>query len=304
MEIYILPDGEELGKLIVDNYLTNNKSLDFRTKIKLSKDYNILCSETAFYAEIQNEVPITQKMTLIQNKNKEAINNNLIHGINLRNIGYENKSINFNNNNNEVKEKKGFFSIIFSIFSCKKSINEVINKKKYEYKEKPNKLENSRKSRKIKNNYFIESECCNMKSFRNNIKCDYFCNINCSIENDKECSKEINVINEIKSEEKIINFDEIILSQDILEGNWKKDSQIEMLIEKENYLYEKINKYSENKGLKEENGIITLFILYYIFDKKKEKVDELKFVIDKAKNYIKKIYNLEYDEIVKELDSN
>ena len=305
LEIYILPDGEELGKLIVDNYLTNNKSLDFRTKIKLSKDYNILCSETAFFAEIQNEVPITQKMTLIENKNKEAINNNLIHEINLRNIGYENKSINFNNNNIEVNEKKkGFFSIIFSIFSCKKSINEVINKKKYEYKEKPNKLENSRKSRKIKNNYFIESECCNMKTFRNNIKCDYFCNINCSIENDKECSKEINVINEIKSEEKIINFDEIILSQDILEGNWKKDSQIEMLIEKENYLYEKINKYSENKGLKEENGIITLFILYYIFDKKKEKVDELKFVIDKAKNYIKKIYNLDYDEIIKELDSN
>ena len=214
---------------------------------------------------------------------------------NLRNIGYENKSINFNNNNNEVKEKKGFFSIIFSIFSCKKSINEVINKKKYEYKEKPNKLENSRKSRKIKNNYFFKSEidtCC---------ECLYDCDINCSIKNENYYFKEIN---EIKSEEKKINFDEIILSQDILEGNWKKDSQIELLIKKENYLYEKINKYSENKGLKEENGIITLFILYYIFDKKKEKVDELKFVIDKAKNYIKKIYNLDYDEIVKELDSN
>ena len=125
LEIKILPDGEELGKLIVDNYLTNNKSLDFRTKIKLSKDYNILCSETAFYAEIQNVVPITEKMALIKNKNEEAINNNLIHEINLRNIGYENKSINLNNNNEIKENKKCSFSNIFSIFSCKKSTNKI-----------------------------------------------------------------------------------------------------------------------------------------------------------------------------------
>ena len=102
LEIIKLPDGEELAKLIVDNYLTENKSLDFRTKIKLSKDYNILCSETAFYAQIQNEVPVTQKMTVITNQNKVAINNNLMQEINLRNIGYENKSkyFNINNNNN------------------------------------------------------------------------------------------------------------------------------------------------------------------------------------------------------------
>ena len=73
-----MPNGEELGKLIIDNYLLQNKSLDFRTKIKLSKDYNILCSETAFFAEIQNEIPIKEKMSTITNKNKEIINNNNI----------------------------------------------------------------------------------------------------------------------------------------------------------------------------------------------------------------------------------
>ena len=70
IEIKNIPKGEELGKLIIDNYLINNKSLDFRTKIKLSKDYNILCSETAFYAEIQNEVPIKEKMETIKIKIK------------------------------------------------------------------------------------------------------------------------------------------------------------------------------------------------------------------------------------------
>ena len=69
-------------------------------------------------------------------------------------------------------------------------------------------------------------------------------------------------------------------------------------------MYEKIKKFSENKGINDENGIITLFILFYIFKKKTEKIEELKFIIEKAKNYIQKIFNLEYDEIVKELDLN
>ena len=86
----------------------------------------------------------------------------------------------------------------------------------------------------------------------------------------------------------------MILGQDIIEGNWKKDNNIEILIQEEKDLYEKIRKYSENKGINNENGIITLFVLYYIFKKKSEKVEELKFVIDKAKKYIKKVYNSEY----------
>ena len=120
---------------------------------------------------------------------------------------------------------------------------------------------------------------------------------------DKEDNEVFNKIDK-ESNKKILNFDEIILSQDIIEGNWKKDENVEILMEEENDLFEKIKKFSENKGINDENGIITLFILYYIFKKKPEKVEELKFVIDKTKKYIKKIYNLEYDDIAKELDSN
>ena len=52
-----LPDGDKLGKIIVYNYFKKNKSIDNNTKIKLSKDFNILTNNTAFYAEIQNEEP-------------------------------------------------------------------------------------------------------------------------------------------------------------------------------------------------------------------------------------------------------
>jgi len=44
--------------------------------------------------------------------------------------------------------------------------------------------------------------------------------------------------------------------------------------------------------------------LLYIFKKKTEKMEELKFVINKAKNYIKKIYNSDFDDIMKELEQN
>ena len=109
---------------------------------------------------------------------------------------------------------------------------------------------------------------------------------------------------EVKDEKKFFNFDEIILDQDIIEGSWKKNNKTELLLKEENDLFEKIKKFSENKGINDENGIITLFILFYIFHKKAEKIEELKFIIEKAKNFIKKIFNLEYDEIVKELNLN
>ena len=86
-----------------------------------------------------------------------------------------------------------------------------------------------------------------------------------------------------------------------MEGNWTKNTQSEKLIEQEKDIYEKIKKYSEDKGIKDENGIITLFALYYIHNKKKDKINELKFVINKAKVYVKAIFNLGYEEIIKEI---
>ena len=340
IEIKNLPNGEELGKIIIDDYLINNKSLDFRTKIKLSKGYNILCSETAFYAEIQNEVPIKEKMITIKNKDKQAVNNNIIENIEpeaeseLRNMGYENKNNDFNINDNEIKEnneqenKNGFFSWISSLFSCKKEKNKIINKKTFEYHEKKREvsLDNIKLER-----CSPKAKCCccccdfepleiHTKSIKKNYNCDLRIKEHCAKESfnknifkccdeesfnsfDKEDNEVFNKIDK-ESNKKILNFDEIILSQDIIEGNWKKDENVEILMEEENDLFEKIKKFSENKGINDENGIITLFILYYIFKKKPEKVEELKFVIDKTKKYIKKIYNLEYDYIAKELDSN
>ena len=99
----------------------------------------------------------------------------------------------------------------------------------------------------------------------------------------------------------MFDFDEFILGQDIIDGNWTKNSQSEALIDLEKDIFDKIKQLAENKGVKDENGIITLFILYFIHTKKKEKIDELKIVITKAKNYLKKAFNIIYEDIIKEI---
>ena len=123
-----------------------------------------------------------------------------------------------------------------------------------------------------------------------------------SVKNEeKEEKKEKNEIKPIKKNNGF-QFDEFIIRQDIIEGNWTKDSLSEELINLEKDMYEKIKKFAEDKGINDENGIITLFALYYIYNEEKDKLNELKFVINKAKNYVKKIFKLDYGSIVKDIE--
>ena len=49
---------------------------------------------------------------------------------------------------------------------------------------------------------------------------------------------------------------------------------------------------------------LLLYLLYIIFIiKKNEKINELKFIISKANDYVKKIFSLEYSEIIKEIEA-
>ena len=308
-KIIKLPDGENLGKLIIDNYVNHSKKVSERTKINLSKEYNILTNETAFYAKIINEVPVTDKMVKITNKDKNASNNafeeNNDYFYNdelFASYEVEEQPVPLEQNNNFISK---FFSKLFS------SDNSIIKKQYFKNKQKEVKKNEKAKSAYNDHEYGAAYDldyCGNAyevgDSYHVSIDdeddygvSDY--DLSPKIKFEKSTEKEKNV-NEINTEN-IFKFDELILNQDIIEGNWTKDMQCELLIEREKDIYEKIKKYSENKGIKKENGIITLFILYYIYNKKSEIIGELKFVINKAKNYVKKIFNLEYDDIVKEL---
>ena len=292
-----LPNGDNLGKLIVDKYLKSQKCKDSKIEINLSKEYNILTDKTAFYATITNETKIKEKMIKMKNKNKEASNNKI-----------EEK------NENNIKESDNYIynDTIFGYDNEENTNNinndNIIKKKKFSYK-----IEK-------RENLSSEDECCcrtccACRACRRSAP-SFFCNreaeSNEYYDAEKSYGSNLSKVESKDEEEpsfenreifieKKFNFDEFILSQDVIEGNWTKDNECEMLIEQEKNIYEKIRKYSENKKIKDENGIITLFVLYYIYNKKSDKVAELKFVINKAKKYVKKVFKLEYDEIIKEI---
>ena len=324
-KIIKLPDGDNLGKLIVDNYLQGDKCKNKNLKISLSKDFKILTNETAFYAKITNEIPSKDKMVLITNKNKVA--ENIMYG-------YDKDDLDEEQSNGKKKNWFiGFFSNLFNFIK-----DNIIKKKNYKLKTKKEKKRKlSRKAFALKESY----ECCyaspdddleyrddyeidcgyrvEVGDYGDDLGFEYRIPISSSstkkeIE-DKNEIKEIEDKNEIKEiddkkeikeiEEKKIqfNFDEFILGQDIIDGNWTNNPQCEALIDLEKDLYNKIKQLAEKKGINDENGIITLFALFFIYNKKSDKINEFKFVINKAKNYVKKIFNANYEDIVKEIEN-
>ena len=124
-----LPNGDQLGKIIIDYYLNNKKPLNTEEEINLSKDFSILSTNTSFFAEIQNEIPAKEEIITLSNKNKKMINNKEEKKENLEgnDIISENNFIfkdfssdNLNDINNIPKElrpkKKMFLFFIFKFF--------------------------------------------------------------------------------------------------------------------------------------------------------------------------------------------
>ena len=213
--ILILPEGDNLGKIIIENYLKQFQNIEFETTIKLSKDFNILTPNTAFFAEMENEEIINNKMITSKYEKYNNYNSDLYYWA----------------NHSRVCEGINEEDIVFGCY--------------------------------IESSDIVEKEgVCEGEAIEN-------------------------------------NFNDIIMSQDIFEGNWTYNEQIRMLIQKEKKMYNKIEELSKKKNIENNDAIITLFILFYIYNKEKEKTEELKFIINKAKTYINKIYSLEYEDIIK-----
>ena len=158
----------------MDNYLKSSKCQRKEIKVNLSKEYNILVDETAFYSKVINTVPAKDKMIKISNQNKEASNNEIMNKIKPQNVIKENNENYYNDEmfgyneeekeeeeqgeNESVKqqqpeEKKNFIMGIFSKFfrndnnSNNNNKNNIIKKKQYHYKFKqiPMKLSNKKR---------------------------------------------------------------------------------------------------------------------------------------------------------------
>ena len=91
-----------------------------------------------------------------------------------------------------------------------------------------------------------------------------------------------------QDEKKEINFslNELVLTQDIFVGFWDLNPQINLLIEKEEKVYEKIEEIMKERNINDRRIKITLLVLYYFRANNSFNKIEYSLIIKKGTNFL------------------
>ena len=247
-------------------------------------------------------------------------NNNIIFNNNMNDIGMNfnnnnlmlnrfNSNYNYNNfnNNNYNNFNNNFSNSMFNNNFNANNINnniqlcssgntnrllncecESLNFKRLEMEENENPYKNYNMKR-AKNNMNLDMKINLKKEFRKN-----------GMENEKEDKKENEEKEDEKKEEKEekveFNIKELILTQDIYEGNWNLNPQTKSLIEKEKIIYEKIEKIMKEKNVKKDDIKVTLLVLYYLNTDSSINKKEYYLIMKKAEGFLEK-NSINFEEI-------
>ena len=100
----------------------------------------------------------------------------------------------------------------------------------------------------------------------------------------------------------IFDFKKMILTQNVISGNWTLNTQTKFLIEKEKIIFNKIEKIIKRKNLgkNEQDIIITILVLYFLLKNKDINRLEYTVIINKGLEYLKS-FEIDYNEIKKAL---
>ena len=257
----ILEKGEELSKLIINNYILKNKDLDKEEVLKLALKYQIFMENTSLFAEVELSEKISEEMKLkiIGDKDnnviKRTIKKEMIvkeccmeccclddDDIGIKNECYMDEDDDNNDNYDEDEccdgdEEDGGY------YSAPKRENNYREKEKYEYKQK-----------------------------------------------EMEKKKEI----ELDNKENVMKM---INTQDFIEGYWEENEFTKKVIEKYSKEYNLLKKIKE-KNIDDKTAL-TILIIYFINKEYSEILPDLIMILKKAKNYIAKITKDEYENLIK-----
>ena len=102
-------------------------------------------------------------------------------------------------------------------------------------------------------------------------------------------SKKEQKLSAMKQDVENFDFKNIILTQNIIEGNWFLNPETEFLIEKKRNIYDKIKAYVEKYYQNEdkENVIITILVLYCIKNNEDISMKEYILIFNKGVEYLK-----------------
>ena len=313
-----LPPGEELSKLIINDYILNNSNLNLNIdeKKKLALKYQLLTKYTSLFAEVELSNTINEEMKIIIIGNKE---NNQIKEIRPSNSSnYKSYNSNYERPPKRTgkvdffprvpkpvygyKSKKAAFSLpsfdgilnsikwLFS-FGSKDTKKEIIEKQAETYKEKKEKKDNEI-SQEYKMNIKEEIKKEDLKEETKETKI-LENKINIKEEFEKE---DLNVKIYLNNKENIM---EMIATQDFIEGSWNINEKTKIIKKK----YEK--EFELLKNLKDKNIddkiAITILIIYFINNEHSELLKELIMIIKKGKLFIQEKTKNYYENIINEI---
>ena len=296
-----LEKGEELSKLIINNYLLNNLELSIDEKIKLALKYQIFTEYTSLFAEINLTEKISEdmKLKIIGDKKNNIINiNREIEGVRKVYLSNTNSNgINFLQNalSTAIRYRKRNFHLLDEDDDDEddwdddwgdSNDNSKDVKKKEKQIEKKEEIQNEKKEEK---QIEKKEETQNEKKEENQIEKKE------ETQNEKKEEKQIEKVDLTGKE----NIMKMIDTQDFIDGNWKENPYTKIIKEK----YK--NEYNLLKDKKIDDKVaITILVILYIYKEHKELLNELLMIIKKAKIYIQKESNNSYENIIKEININ
>ena len=273
--IIILNNGDNLLKIIIGQGLKYNKLLLESTdkEIEFAKKYQLLSKNTALFGEILKEGNISQNQLIKVNLNEErrkALGRGLYSGVamNRKRMTAAPKKM--------FRLSKGLQNMELLSPMEKKGINLVNNTAKVLTKGS-NKLNNMAKNNKITIKKKAMVEYAKKPSF---------------VQRD---DGSIGIMDE---------FNDMLMTQDIIEGFWDENNETKKVADKvKKEKFDKIVQYIKNKNISQDfNKIVyTILVIYYIQKEKAQNLSEYRLLINKGKKYLSS-KGINYDEDIKNIN--
>ena len=292
----IIKDGNELMKLIINNYLT--KDLDLKIKEELAIKYQLLTEFTSLFAEIELSDKISDEL---KSKILEPHHNYK------KNIP-DNYNLFYDNNSNINSYKVCPRNVVLSE-ACSDDVDDedecYIENDEDEDDEglgacycendddEDDDYDDDDKDYKVSNYKYENNNCMNsMKYDEKDSKETMLKDLNI---NDNKINNNSNNNNKLVKNDLM----EIINTQDFIEGFWGYNEHTKYVKEKYEKEYEILikDKILNNN----EKIIITILMIYFIEKDYPELLNELSLVIKKAKIFINKETKNNYEEIIKQI---
>ena len=273
--------GEELSKLIINNYIMTNSNLTEVEKIIFALKYQIFTKYTTLFAEVElsNKIPNKMKLKIIGD-----MENNVIKF---------KKQSNYNAGNN-----------FLNCYLSKSIMNRRANLHMHDDDSDDEDDEDDdwdTYDNNIDNKNSNNNQLMSHKSEYNNNDKDKVKDEEKIAEKEKKEEK-IEIIPKIKDLNEKETLMKMINTQEFIEGYWEENEYTKIIKDKYQNVYNSL-KQLKIKNINEKI-IMTILVIFYINKEQQKYLDELIMIIKKAKIFILKEANESYENIVKKINNN